>query len=295
MEADLYRRICALIDQVSPHRRRDKQQFGDHLIAKVYLYSVLKDRSVLFACDPENWDKILFDELINHLPSQSTMSRRMRTVGVLQTLERAALLLGEDRGDLLVKIIDSKPLRVGNYSKDRDAKRGRASGAMARGYKLHAISQENRLIHWTITSMNTNDQIAAQQLIPRLTGGGYLLADNAYDANKVHVLTQLMNHQLVAPPRMTNQGVRDARRNSPARLRSLDMLNRWLYPGDKNTFGQSLLQSRGQIERSFGHAVMLGMNAPPPWVRTPRRIATWVSGKLIQSMLRLREIEELRR
>jgi hypothetical protein len=294
MEAGLYRRMCALIDQVSPHRRMEKQQFGDHLVAKIYLYSVLKDRSVLFACDPENWDKKLFDELIGHLPSQSTMSRRMRTIGVLQTLERAVQLLGEDHGESLVKIIDSKPLRVGNYSKDRDARRGRASGEMARGYKLHAISQANRLIHWTITSMNTNDQVAAQQLIPQLRGGGYLLADNAYDANKVHMMTQSMNHQLVAPPRPTNQDVRDVRRNSTARLRSLDLLNRRLYPDNRKSFGQSLWQTRGQIERSFGHAVMQGLSAPPPWVRTPRRIATWVSGKLIQSMLRLREIEELR-
>lgn len=294
MEAKEYRRMCRLIDQVAPHGRRSRQQFADRKIAKVYLYSVLRDRPVLFVCDPRNWDEDLLQELIGTLPSQSTMSRRLRTVGVLSILERAGLALSEDHSESLVKMIDSKPLKVGSYSKDRDARRGRAAGEMARGYKLHVISRQNRILNWTITSMNTSDQVAAARLIPQLSGGGYLVADNGYDANPVHQLAHASNHQLVAPPRWSNRHVRDARRNSAARLRCLDMLNPLLHRGQDLPFGQSLMRSRRQIERNFGHAVMLGLHAPPPWVRTARRIATWVAGKLIQSMLRLREIEGLR-
>jgi hypothetical protein len=245
-------------------------------------------------CDARNWDKTLLQELIGTLPSQSTMSRRLRTVGVQATLERVMSLLAEDSGDGIVLAIDSKPLKVGSYSKDREALRGRAAGEMARGYKLHAITRNNRCIAFQITAMNTNDQVAAARLIPRVSGGGYLVADNGYDANALYRTAAAANYQLVAPPRMSNAGVRDARRNTAERLRSLDMLDARLHAGQKESFGRMLMRHRKQIERNFGHAVMLGLHAPPPWVRGPRRVATWTACKLIQSATRLSEIEGLK-
>ncbi len=294
MEASRYRRMCRLVDQVSPHGRQAGQQFSDRLIVKVYLYSVLRDRPVSFACHRCNWDMRLLDELFAELPSQATMSRRMRTVGVLATLERMLQRLSEDHGPSLLKRLDSKPLKVGSYSKDRDARRGRAAGEMARGYKLHVSHQSGRFGRLLITPMNTNDQVGAALLIPHLSGTGYLIGDNAYDANPVHRLAATHGHQLVAPPRRSNAGVYDPKRSLPQRLRALEMLDPLLHRDPGESFGRHLMRQRKAIERALGHAAGQGLFAPPPWVRRPHRVATWAAGKLIQTMIRQREIEGIK-
>jgi hypothetical protein len=72
------------------------------------------------------------------------MSRRLRTLGVNQLLERIMQKLTDLSPKTIFKAIDSMPLRIGHYSNDRDAKSGRAAGATARGYKLHALSKRRR-------------------------------------------------------------------------------------------------------------------------------------------------------
>jgi hypothetical protein len=297
MEAERYRRVCAVIDQACPHRRARRQQFGDHLILRVYFWAVLHDRPTCWACDPGNWPEA---RRPFELPSQPTMSRRLRTVGVLAALERAHTLLADRFEPTPLKQIDSKPLVVGNYSKDPDARRGRAAGEMARGYKLHALRSGGVLRHWTLAAMNVNDQVPARDLLARLagdprdTGWGYVGADNQYDANPVHASAGSVNHQLVAPPRKANAEVRDARRNTAARLRSLELCaNPLAACGMGPSFGLDVMRERKGIERTFGHAVMLGLHAPPPWVRRPHRMATWTAAKLCVQMVRLLEIKGL--
>jgi len=295
MEAKRYRRVCRVIDQVSRHERQKKQQFSNRTIVKVFFWSTHCDRPVSWACDEKNWPEDLRHQTVGlTLPSQPTMSRRMRTVGVLQLIERVQTKLAEVLGDEVVKAIDSKPLKVGNYSKDRDARRGRAAGEMARGYKLHAITSGKAFKLWTLTAMNTNDQVGAAMLLPRLGGWGYVSADNGYDANAVYREARSVNHQLIAPPRKSNAEVRDVRRNTAERIRSLDLCaNPLKHCGLGDSFGMSLIQQREQVERNFGNAAMSGLHTPPPWVRTPHRVATWTAAKLIQRMMRQIEIDGL--
>lgn len=295
MEAERYRRMCRLIDQVCVHGRRKRQQFGDAVIVKVFCFAVLRDRPVSFACVEANWPEDLLERVALSLPSQSTMSRRLRSIGVIQVIERLHHRLAEALGDDLIKTIDSKPLPVGNYSKDHDAKRGRAAGRMARGYKIHAVCSGQATLHWTLLPMNVNDQIGAAMLLPRLSGFGYVVGDNGYDANPVHEIAAAIHHQLVAPPRPSNQHVRDTRRNTPERLRALDLCADPLQHCYREpTFAGLLWARRKQIERNFGNATMDGLHAPPPWIRTPRRVALWAGMKLILRMLRQVQIKGLR-
>jgi hypothetical protein len=294
MEACLYRRVCRLIDQASPGGRRRGLQHSDAVIVKVYFFSTHSDRPVNWACRQENWPRQLLQEVTFTLPSQPTMSRRLRTIGVLQLIERVQGMLAEMLNQGVVKAMDSKPLKVGSYSKDRDAIRGRAAGEMARGYKLHAIISGKAFTHWTLTPMNTSDQVGAAMLLPRLSGWGYIGADNAYDANPVYRKAWSVNHQLIAPPRRNNATVRDTRRNCPQRIRSLDICaNPMGYGRSRLSVGLEVLSRRGQIERDFGNVTMDGLYAPPPWVRTPHRMATWAVAKLIQRMARQTEIAGL--
>src|ERR1700729_1419062 len=177
MQAERYRATCQLVDQLAPHGRGARRQFCDATVIKVYLFATQSDRPVSWACRVQHWPQRLLDELLcGNLPSQSTMSRRMRTVGVQQLLERvqaklAQMLQQEAQEDSVVKAIDSKPLRVSRFSKDRDTKNGRAAGDMSRGYKLHAITVGKAFLHWTLTPMNTSEQTAAAWLLPKLSDG----------------------------------------------------------------------------------------------------------------------------
>jgi hypothetical protein len=296
MEAEWYRRVCVVIDQVCPHRRGERQQYGDRVVLRVYFWAVLWGRPVSWACRADNWPAPV---LPGALPDQSTMSKRLRTLGVLQAMDRLHAKLADAFPPTPLKAIDSKPLVVGNYSKDRDARRGRAAGAMARGYKLHAVRCGGVLRYWTLAAMNVNDQVpAVRDLLPKLaTSGcpwGYAAGDNQYDANPVHAAAAAANHQLVAPPRKANAEVRDKRRNHPARLRSLELCANPLKAcGLGPSFGLDVLRLRKGVERTYGHLVMLGLHAPPPWVRRPRRVALWVAAKLVTQMIRLLQIKGL--
>ena len=138
-EAKLYRALYRLV-YATPHTpRRPRELYDDRWVVMVHLWGVLHDRSQSWSCDPANWP----DDVLDGRPliSQSRLSRRLRTVGVLQLLDRLLDAATSLFPTPLAKAIDSKPLTVGAYSKDRDAKeKGRvANGQFAKGYRLHAV------------------------------------------------------------------------------------------------------------------------------------------------------------
>lgn len=280
MEAKVYRAILLVAMSMAPTRRGARRQFHDRWIIMVYFWSVINDRPVSWACREENWPKHLLDR---RLPSDATMSRRLRSVGVPQLLERLQMTLTDVLPVPLVKAIDSKPMLVGAYSKDRDAKRGRlASGQFARGYRLHAVCHGRAVRSWLIAPMNLHDSTIAPKLLKTLEGGGgYAVADNAYDTNDCHHQAQQTGHQLVAPPRHKNRDVRDIQRNCPERLRTLDLLASPLEKcGQPNRFGIALYNMREAAESCFGELSMNGLNYLPAWVRGPRRVVLWTAAKL---------------
>jgi hypothetical protein len=292
MEAKLYRALYRLVYATAHTPRRPREQYEDRWVVMVYLWSVLHDRRTSWACKETNWPADLDRPLI----SQSRLSRRLRTVGVIQLIERllsaASELVGNaDTGGTppLLKQIDSKPLTVGAYSKDIDARRGRlANGQFAKGYRLHAITHGRTVRHWTLLPLSEHDSVAAPRLLPRWEGGGYVAADNAYDTNDCHALASAANHQLLSPPRECNRDVRDAKHNRPERLRALDMLHSPLTKcGLLPRFGQDLYNCRQRIESGFGGLTFAGLGASlPPWVRGPRRVALWSAGKILLYLCR---------
>jgi hypothetical protein len=238
----------------------------------VYLWAVLHDRPVSWACKPKNWPPELWTR---KLPSQSTMSRRLRTAEVqhlLHCMERA--LAANASADWVLKI-DGKPLTVGGYSKDRDAARGRAANGFARGYKLHAIYGCSPVpVAWELAAMNVAESTMARFTIPRLRSGGYLLGDCAFDSNALYELASSRGYQLVAP-RQKPQAKLGHTRHQAARLRSIELL--------QTDFGRALYHERGRIERQFGwltnHSAAL---APlPAWVRRIHRVRLWVQAKIV--------------
>jgi hypothetical protein len=286
MEAKLFASLYRLVFAVAHPPRRKREQFCDRWILLVFLWSALHDRPRAWACDEANWPAKTLDG--RPLPSPSRLSRRLRTVGVLQLLERVLGVASDTFGvPPLVKDVDSKPMTVGAHSQDRDALRGRvAQGQLARGYRLHAVTHGRVVRHWTLASMNTHDSKVAPLLFAKLEGGGYVNGDNAYDTNDCHAAAAAANHQLVAPPRKSNKGVRDPEHNRPERMRALDMLDTPLRAcGLRGAFGSALYDCRQRIESCFGGLSMSGLDHLPTWVRGPRRVALWAGGKILASLV----------
>jgi len=294
MEANLFRTLSDLILQVA-HPRRKKVIFHDHWIVLVALWANIHCRPMCWACDPQNWPERTLDG--RDLPSGSTMSRRLRTVGVQQLFERVQARLADLFPDTLVKQVDTKPLLVSNYSHDRDATRGRAAGGKGRGYKIAALSKGIAIKCWTLSGLNVNDQVLAEPLLTRGLAddrgcfggrGGYCGADNGFDANRLHTLAGTLDHQLVTPPRMSNRGVRDRRRNVAQRLRSLDLTDSPLRAcGIHDGFGPAVMRQRVELERSFSQLAFDGLYALPPWVRRPHRTAIYVASVIIVRLCKL--------
>ena len=216
MEAQAFRWIRRILSRL-PHPRPARVQYSDRLIVLVYIWAVLHDRPVSWACQRCNWPR----DCELPLPDESTLSRRIRTPSALQLIQRLHVTLCSlFQLTPLLKHMDSFPLPVGSYSHDRDARRGRAG------------------------------------------------------------------HQLLAPPRRSEREVADPRRrrerNCPQRLRSLELLNGPLrHAGVPGGFGPQVHRQRIEMEQTLGRLRYLCLGGPPPWVRTPHRVAPWIAVKII--------------
>ena len=149
--------------------------YTDEVIFAVYVWAVVHDRPVLWACDPSNWPP---DLIRRPLPTQSTMSRRLRRATfehLLYDIENALLSLTLIHAQWL-RVIDAKPLPVGGPSKDADATWGRGAGGIQKGYKLHVIWGDGPLpITWALAGLNVSERRIAMALVQDLPGEGYLL------------------------------------------------------------------------------------------------------------------------
>jgi hypothetical protein len=239
----------------------------------VFFWATLHERPTSWACQSKNWPDKLWP--LRKLPSQSTMSRRLRTTEVQRLMYVMEQHLAQLRQVGLIAAVDGKPLVVGSHSKDHDCAWGRAGRSYAKGYKLHAIYGSAPLpLAWEIAPLNVSEPEVAARLIPALHGGGYILGDKAYDSNPLHDVALSTGHQLVAERKRPRDGL-GHRKHSTGRLRSMALL--------QNEFGKALYRCRDDIERCFGwltnHAG--GLLPLPNWVRREHRIRCWVQAKLI--------------
>jgi hypothetical protein len=227
------------------------------------------------------------------------MSERLRTLSVLQllaaVLERLASVAPPR--DTLVHVVDGKPLPVGGYSKDRDARWGKsAAEGREKGYKMFHVWGRGVVPEaWALGPMDEPEpHVARERLVPALSAGGcggYLLGDTLFDSNPLHEACSSRGLQLVAPRKKPGTGL-GHRDHSPSRLRAIELLES-PAPGDlpaagRAPFARELYAMRCDIERRLGNLCCFGGGlAPlPAWVRTPHRVARWVAAKLVINGLR---------
>jgi hypothetical protein len=261
-------------------------RYSPAVITAVYFWAVLHDRPVCWACDAQNWPSDL--SLRRWLPSQSTMSRRLRRLDVQVLLARLDNWLLQQRGEAVtVKIVDAKPLPVGGHSRDPDSRWGYGIRGFLKGYKLCAIWGTGSFpLCWRVGPMNLSEARVAEQLVPQLRGTGYLLGDKVYDINRLYDAAHRVGHQLLAQRKrpMARLGHRP---HSPWRLQAIAML--------QTRSGERLYKLRTNIERQFARLTNFGGGlAPlPNWVRRQHRVRLWIHAKMIINALRINDLAHL--
>jgi hypothetical protein len=271
MEAELWKQVYKLVTKMAKGKTIKRATYTDGDIILTYMWAVIHDRPVYWACKKKNWP-IYYRR--RSLPNPSTMTRRLRRDELQKLLVELERSLVNKFPRSTCRWIDGKPLPIGGCSKDKESAFGFGASCICKGYKLYAIADENQgFVQWKVLAMNHNEAKIAPDLIKELDEGGYLVGDTAYDNNKLYDLASKKSIQLVAPRRRGK--ALGHRRHSPHRIRAMDILSR--------PFGQSLVIARRTIERMFGNLVTFagGLKPLPHWVRTQYRVEMWVRAKMI--------------
>jgi hypothetical protein len=282
VEGQLWSLILAILRAVDKRRKRARQDFSDEDIVKVFYWSVIHDRPISWACQRRNWPLYLRRQ---QLPSNTTMSRRLRRASVVALLDALERRVTAPTHPHLYWMIDGKPLVISGCSKDRQAGYGRAARSKAKGYKIHAITAvDGSVANWRIAPMNKDERVMAERLLKTTNLAGYIAADANYDSNKLHKVCDARGNRQFVSPRRYGAGRKVGHRaQSPGRLRSIALLE-----NPQPDFGRQLLKDRSAIERHFGNATNWGggLTHLPPWARTYRRVRRWVQAKLALTALR---------
>ena len=284
MEHELYSQLNSILHDLARSKKyHASNQFTyQHLtIIRVYLWAVLHDRPTSWATKAVNWRSCLKPK---HLPSQPTMSRRMRCSQLQETFEAISHRLGQGKPSKTHKVVDAKPLVICRNSIDPDTpKVGYAYGHMERGYKLYTIFSDQFMpVAWDVRPINQSEvRVTRESLLPQMATDevGYLLGDTQYDVNPLYQQAGERNLQLVAK-RMKQGKALGHRKQSEYRLKGLSILC--------SELGKQLMNHRVMIEREFAQLIGFGggLTCLPIWVRRLHRVKMWVWGKLIINALR---------
>jgi hypothetical protein len=272
MDRKLWEAVYQMVMTAEHESERSDVTHGDRTVVLVYLWSVAWHQGVAWACDPEHW---CWGPFPATWPSQSAMSRRLRSASVqalLASLEAGLRALG---GVDWVCAVDGRPLTINPYSKDRDARWGFATKTLGRGYRWVAVWGRGPIpLAWDVVPLQASEPRVAETLVARLSGGGYLVGDSAFDTNRLHAVAAAQGFQLLAPPKRPGRKLGHCPHH-PARIRSLELL--------RTDFGRAVYATRTHIEQRFGHLALrsLGLAELPAHVRCLHRVRQYVQGKLI--------------
>jgi len=295
MDYELWASVLVAIQhaakRVGWHGGRRKPVYANWLIVAMYVWAVRHDRTLSWACDRRNYHALFRPR---RLPSISQFTRRIKSDDCQRILQLVHDHFAQ-RGVMTNAVyIDGKPLPVSPVSKDRDAKRGKISGAFARGYKLHAVvNASRRIVVWSVMGLNEDEKTVARHVLlpnlPPLTPDGLVLADSQYDSAPLHAqvsepLGVWLMHPLRNQQRATGVFREQKLQQMPWSRRELVRL--WEEHPELMRF---TYKARQEIERTFGVLTCTagGLSNLPAWVRGLERVRRWVGVKILLYNARL--------
>ena len=250
-------------------------KYSDLLIIKMYLYAVLHDRPLCWACDKANYGRLFRPRL---LPSVSQFCRRMKTQRINDIIDHVGTQLSQHDRPIAIASVDGKPLPISDYTLDPEAKTGRGVGRFQKGYKLHAlVTDDDKIPCFQVHSMNVAEQTVAYDLFDHVEPFMLVLGDSNYDSSRLYQKCADHEAQLLTPLKGMSQTESRRKRMPPSRL---DALMLWEQCSGIAT---SLGKQRDQVERVFSTltGVGFGLKGLPTWVRRIGRVRRWVAGKII--------------
>ena len=295
MDRELWTQVLVTVQRAAEHvgwnGGRRRPVYPNWLIVAMYIWSVWHDRPLSWGCRRGSYG-FLFRP--RKLPSISQFTRRVKSDDCQRILQRVHDQFGQ-RGVMTNAVyIDGKPLVVSPVSKDRDAKRGRISGAFARGYKLYAaVNANRRIVVWSVMGLNEDEKTVARHALlpnlPPLTPDALVMADSHYDSAPLHQeVSEPLGLWLMHPLRNQHRAGGKNRwwklRQMPWSRRELVLL--WEKHPELMRF---TYKARQEIERVFGVLTCTagGLASLPAWVRHLDRVRRWVGVKIILYNARL--------
>ena len=291
MDRELWLVITGAVDRVvgSISRQGRRPRYSDRLIVLMYLWCAWQNKCLSWACDRIHYNTLFRPR---QLPSISQFTRRVKSDACRCILQKVHDDLRRSGAYLPLSFIDAMPLTVSPVSKDPQAKRGHITGGFAKGYKLHAIVNENgRLVIWSVCPLNVDEKTVAAELFARADAAGLgelLLADSAYDAAPLYKINTARNHVMLAPVRgqkfVPPQGrsQRKMQEMGPGRRQALAV---WK---DHEPLTRFVMEERKQIEGVFSVLnVVFGVGPLPAFVRRTDRVVRWIGAKIILYHARL--------
>ena len=255
--------------------------FGDAIVLFIHFYAALSNHSHSWAHDKANWPvwcrRLSFpsySQLMKRLAWESTQQK----IAQLNDEFRSRLPRGPD------KVCDGKPLVVGGYSKDPDARAGKIPDGWARGYKLHVLIDSFGAIEgFDVSPLDGGEPTVMRGIVRRTDlSGAILRADNNYDSNSLYRDVADRGGRLVAPRKKPGTGLGHGRHH-PHRLRAIAEL--------ENNEAQLRVHKRHRVrvEQSLGHLTNLsfGLWALPNSVRRLIRVQRWITTKIMLYHLHL--------
>jgi hypothetical protein len=268
--------------------------FGNGIILLVHFYAVLNNRSILWASKIKHWP--CWCRAVLGLPSRSQINKRLKSESVTHWIAlidaelRERLPRGKD------KVGDGKPLVVGGFSHDPDARWGKMPGdGWAKGYKLHALidAVSATFDAWEVTPLDAGEAtVLRRDLLPACDLRDCTLrADGNYDSNPTYRAVALAGGRHIAPRRKPGTGL-GHRPHHPDRLRARSELEHG--PEAQQRLRQHK-RARNRVEQVLGHLTNLpfGLWALPNHVRRLHRVRLWVAAKILLYHLHLTQAQAL--
>lgn len=272
--------------------------YPNRQIVAMYLWCVWHDRPLCWGCLPGSYGRLFRP---GKLPSGSQFTRRIKSDDCQQILQFVHDSFAQRGLCSELGYIDGKPLLVSPVSKDRQATRGRICGGFAKGYKLHAmVNQQRRIVVWSVMGLNVDEKTVAREAIlpnlPEMTPTALLLADSHYDSAPLHKEVADPLGIGLLHPLSGQQAISGEQGHLSRTLRQMGATRRelvalWKHRPDLMKF---IMKSRIQIESVFGvlSCTAGGLaSALPSWVRTLDRVTRWVGGKIIFYNARVQLLE----
>jgi hypothetical protein len=275
MDGELVRQVYHELFHVGKPEVPTRCNFSDATILFIYFLAVASGRSVYWAHHRRNWPL-----WARHLPrpSYSQIMRRLKTGSIQAGLDELNARFRDRLPRTKRKFIDGKPLTVGVFSKDPDAKWGKLSNERwACGYKIHVLADFSGAFDaFAVTPLNVGEAPVARHLVHSVDLDQVTVrGDASYDSNALYAAVALQGGRLIAPRKRPGRGIGHHRQH-PDRLRAIDQLEGLAGAAASHR------RQRVRVEQTLAHLTNLpfGLSPLPNCVRRLVRVERWIKAKI---------------